>query len=228
MNTDNITINRPEALRYMGYFAKPDERLNRVMDECELQLNAVANPRCVWRLFDVCREGGLYLDGCGFSLVGKDISRHLSGCDKAAVIAVTLSAGVDRYLKTQTLSDGLYGLVADAMASVMTEQLAEQARVDVLRNMDGYNATWCYAAGYGDFPIEMLPKLLDCIDATRRIGLSCTATNMLTPQKSIVGIIGLSKKKVTGKLRGCGGCNMRENCAYRKSGAGTCGNGGVK
>lgn len=230
MNTDNITINRTEALRYMGHFGEPDERLNRVMDECEIQLKKAARPRFVWRLFDVCRSGELSLNGCGFSLVGEDISQHLSGCDKAAVIAVTLSADVDRYLKQQTLSDGLCGLVADAMANVMVELVAEQARVNVLRNMEEYNATWCYAAGYGDFPLEMLPKLLGCVDAPRKIGLSCTATNMLTPQKSIVGIIGLSKDKVTGKIRGCGGCNMRENCAYRKSGAGTCvnGNGGVK
>lgn len=214
----------------MGHFAEPDEGLCAIMDECEIGLKKSAQPRFVWRLFDVCRDEGLTLGGCGFQLVGEDIARHLSGCDKAAVTAVTLSAGVDRYLRQQTLLDGIHGLAADAMASVMVEQISEQARTDILNNVTGYNATWCYAAGYGDFPLDMLPKLLECVDASRKIGLSCTATDMLTPQKSIVGVIGLSKDKVTGKIRGCGGCNMRESCAYRKSGAGTCinGNGGAE
>lgn len=221
-------INRVEALRYMGHFAEPDERLLQVMDECEKGLLENAQPRYVWRVFDVLRERGLYLKGCGFPLVGEDISKHLAGCDKAAVLAVTLSAEVDRFLKKQSLCDGLKGLVSDAMASVLVEQVSEDARLAVLESMSGYSATWCYAAGYGDFPLDMLPKLVECADAARKIGVSCTASHMLTPQKSIVGVIGFSTEKVQGIVRGCGGCNMRENCAFRKSGAGTCRNGGAQ
>lgn len=218
-------IDRATALRYMGHFGEADERLVSVMDECEEGLLASARPRYVYRVFDVIRENGLLsLSECGFKLEGSDISQHLAGCGKAAVLAVTLSADADRFLRKQSLCDGLHGLAADAMASVLAEQISEQARRAVIDNMTGYNATWCYAAGYGDFPLSAVRELVQCVDAPRKIGLNCTASDMLTPQKSIVGIIGLSQNKVSGKVRGCAGCNMRENCAYRKSGAGTCRN----
>ncbi len=220
-----MKINREEALRYMGHRAAPDERLCAVMDECEAGLLENAAPRWVWRVFELVRENGeLSLSGCGFSLVGEDIARHVDGCEKAAVLAVTLSASADRFLKTQTLSDGLRGLVSDAMASVLVEQVSEQAQREILEGMSGYNATWCYAAGYGDFPLEILPKLVECVDAARKIGVSCTASNMLTPQKSIVGIVGLSTEKIRTGARGCANCNLRDKCEYRKSGAGSCQN----
>ncbi len=218
-----MKINREEALRYMGHRAAPDERLCAVMDECEAGLLENAAPRWVWRVFDLVRENGeLSLSGCGFSLVGEDIAQHVDGCDKAAVLAVTLSASADRFLKTQTLGDGLKGLVSDAMASVLVEQVSEQAQREILEGMSGYNATWCYAAGYGDFPLEILPKLVECVDAARKIGVSCTASNMLTPQKSIVGIVGLSTEKIRTGARGCANCGLRDKCEFRKSGAGSC------
>lgn len=218
-----MEINRAEALRYMGHHAEPDERLSAVMDECEAGLLACAAPRYVWRVFDVVRENGeLSLSGCDFPLVGEDIAKHIDGCDKAAVLAVTLSASVDRFLKMQTLADGIKGLASDAMASVFVEQVSEQAQREVLAGMSGYSATWCYAAGYGDFPIEILPRLVECVDATRKIGVSCTASNMLTPQKSIVGIVGLSTEGIRSKARGCANCNLREKCTFRKNGAGSC------
>ena len=218
-----MEINREEALRYMGQNGEPDERLSYVMDECEAGLLACAAPRYVWRVFDLVRENGkLVLAGCGFPLVGEDIAKHVEGCDKAAVLAVTLSAPVDRFLKMQTLTDGLYGLVSDAMASVLVEQASERAQREILVGMSGYSATWCYAAGYGDFPLEILPKLVECVDAARKIGVSCTASNMLTPQKSIVGIVGLSTEGTRAKARGCAECNLRETCSFRKSGAGSC------
>lgn len=222
-----MEINRAEALRYMGHHAEPDERLCVVMDECEVGLLACAAPRWVWRVFDLVRENGaLFLSGCDFLLVGEDIAGHVDGCDKAAVLAVTLSASVDRFLKMQTLGDGLRGLVSDAMASVLVEQVSGQAQREILAGMSGYNATWCYAAGYGDFPLEILPKLVECADAVRKIGVSCTASNMLTPQKSIVGIVGLSTEETRTKARGCANCNLRETCSFRKSGAGSCQNRG--
>ncbi len=215
-----MTINRKEALRYMGQKTAPDETLRAVMDECERGLLENSSPHYVWRVFDVIRENGsLRLSDCDFPLVGNDIAEHISDCEKAAVLAVTLTASADRVLKKLTLTDGLYGLVSDAMASVLVEQISDEAQREILRAMDGYFATWCFAAGYGDFPLDFLPKLLESVDAVRKIGVYCTAANMLTPQKSIVGIVGLSTEKIHRKSRGCANCNMREKCTFRNNGS---------
>lgn len=212
-------ISRAEALRYMGVHGEPDERLTALIDECETELLAAARPRFVWRIFDIVRsESEISLSGCDFSLVGSDIARHLEGCTKAAVTAATLSADADRLLKRLQLSDGAKAVAADALASVLAEQTSERARQAVSDEMTGYYATWCYAAGYGDFPLEQAAQLLTAVDASRKIGVTCTSSNMLTPQKSIVGIVGLSEIPLDSRRRSCEDCNMKESCRFRKDG----------
>lgn len=212
-------IDRALALRYMGWRGEPDERISALMDECETELLRAAKPRFVWRVFDISRsEGGIELSGCGFLLTGTDIARHLNGCSKAAVTAATLSADADRLLKRLQLEDSAKAVAADALASVLAEQTSDSAREAILSDMEGYSATWCYAAGYGDFPLEITPLLITAVDAARKIGVSCTGSNMITPQKSIVGIVGLSENKLNGGQRSCENCNMRESCKFRAAG----------
>lgn len=212
-------IDRALALRYMGVRGEPDERLSALVDECEEELLKAARPRFVWRVFDIERsEGEISLSGCGFSLLGSDIARHLENCPKAAVIAATLSADVDRLLKRLQLSDSAKAVAADALASVLAEQTSEQARQAVLSEMQGYYATWCYAAGYGDFPLEQAAQLLTAVDAYRKIGVSCTSSKMMTPQKSIVGVVGLSETPPDSPRKSCSDCNLKDTCRFRKDG----------
>lgn len=215
MTAEFKAINRADALRYMGFSGEPDEHFLSELEFCERELLAAARPQFTFRVFELSPEGELR--GCDFKLVGEDIARHLQGCEKAAVIAATLSGDVDRHLKKISLSDGLRGMISDALASALAEQTADFARLQVLESEKGLHATWVYAPGYGDFPLSAVPKLLECVDAARSIGLSCTGTFMLTPQKSIVGVAGLSEKTVSAKPS-CANCNMREECKFRRLG----------
>ncbi len=215
MTAEFKTINRADALRYMGFQGQPDEHFLSELELCERELLSAARPQFTFRVFELSRDG--QLSGCDFKLVGEDIKRHLQSCEKAAVIAATLSADADKHLKKMSLSDGLRGMISDALASALAEQTADYARLQVLESEKGYHATWVYAPGYGDFPLPTVPRLLECVDAARSIGLSCTGAFMLTPQKSIVGIAGLSEKNVAAKPS-CVNCNMRENCKFRRFG----------
>lgn len=218
---EDIKINRNDALRYMGFREAPDDRTSALIDRCEEQLLGAVKPKYVWRVFDIERSGDneLRLSGCGFALEGESIRDHLRDCTKAAVIAATLSADADRFLKKAALEDGLTGLICDALASAYAEQVSEQARAEVLERMEGYGATWCFAAGYGDFPLEAARFLAECVDAGRKIGVSCTGSGMFVPQKTIVGIVGLSDKALDKARRGCDSCSMKESCQFRKSGS---------
>ena len=216
-------INRENALRYMGFREAPDERTTELIDKCEERLLNAAEPRYVWRVFDIERgiDNGeaLRLSGCGFALTGESIRKHLDGCTKAAVIAATLSSGTDRFLKRAALEDAMTGLVCDALASAYAEQVSERACSEILGTMDGFSGTWVFAAGYGDFPLETARQLLDCVDAVRKIGVSLTGSGMLIPQKTIVGIMGLSDGKINNPRRNCDDCNLKDRCQFRKNGS---------
>ncbi len=212
-------INKAEALRYMGYKEEPDERILAMVNECEEELLKAARPQYVWRTFNVVRIGNsLSLYDCDFELEGEDIANHLKGCDKAAVICCTLSSDTDRFLKKLDVSDSMKALISDALANAMIEQVGEEARKDILANMTGYSTTFCYGAGYGDFPIETAPLLIASVDAVRKIGVCCTATNMLTPRKTIIGVVGLSRGELERKRKSCEDCNMRDRCRFKAYG----------
>ena len=219
MTSEITQINRAEALRYMGYTEEPDARISAVIDECEQELLKEARPQYVWRVFSIIRSGHeLFLSDCDFMLEGKDIAEHLRGCDKAAVLCSTLSSDTDRYLKKLDVSDSMKAVITDALANAMIEQVNENARQDILANMPGYSTTWCYGAGYGDFPIECAPLLIASVDAVRKIGVCCTATNMLTPRKTIIGVGGLFRGELEKKRRSCEDCNAKDTCKYRAYG----------
>lgn len=213
-----MRINRQDAYRYMGLKGAPEPSIAAEADRIEGLLLDSVKPSFVWRLFDL--EYGssedpssLRLSGCGFTLDGSDIASHLRGCEKAAVIAVTLGTAADKFLKKTAVPDGLSGLCADALASAYTEAALDGVRVEIIRET-GLFATFCFAPGYGDFPLGTAERLLACVDAQRRIGLTVTASGMLTPQKSIVGITGLSSREITGERRGCAYCSMRDCCNF--------------
>ncbi len=210
-------INRADAYRYMGLRGEPDIGIAAETDRCEKLLLEAAKPRYVWRVFELERGTELRLSGCEFTLEGNSIARHLDGCSKAAVLAATLSADADRFLKKAALSDGLSGLCADALASAYVEQVLEQAR-DEVASETGLWCTWCFAAGYGDFPLAAAGNLIACVDGGRRIGLSVTASGMLTPQKSIIAVAGLSDSELNAPRRSCGDCGMGDRCQFRKRG----------
>ena len=219
MNCEITSINKTEALRYMGYKDTPEQRILTMIDECEKELLLAARPQYVWRVFNVVRIGTtLSLSECDFELEGNDIAEHLKGCDKAAVICCTLSSDTDRFLKKLDVSDSMKALISDALANAMIEQVGEEARRDILTNMTGYSTTFCYGAGYGDFPIETAPLLIASVDAVRKIGVCSTATNMLTPRKTIIGVVGLSRGELDRKRKNCEDCNMKNNCRFREYG----------
>lgn len=211
------SIDIDNAYRYMGLRGEPDEGIAAETKRCERLLLEAVEPRYVWRVFELERGEGLRLSGCGFTLDGNSISRHLDGCSKAAVLAATLSANADRFLKKAALSDGLSGLVCDALASAYTEQVLELARGEVIRET-GLNCTWCFAAGYGDFPLDTVGKLISCVDGERRIGLGVTTSGMLTPQKSVVAVAGLSESELNAPRRSCLDCGMSGRCQFAKNG----------
>ncbi len=214
-------INRADALRYMGFrgLETVDERTSALVDECEKKLLEAAKPRFVSRVFDVFRDGErVFLGENGVELLGEDIKNHLKSCEKAAVVCSTLSADTDKFLKKQELSDALTGLISDALASAYAETVSEDALAELLGQMSGYNATWIFAAGYGDFPLKQVSDLLTLVDAGRKIGVTCLESGMLTPCKTIVGVAGLSEKPLSTAEKSCANCRMRGKCEFRKSG----------
>ena len=110
-------LDRAEALRYLGGAGKEvPPSVDVLLDRAAAELWRTAAPRAVVRRVSADKLGPL--------LAGRDIAAHLKGCDEGVLLAVTLGAGVDSALRRAMATDMAYGVVLDAAASTLVEQLA--------------------------------------------------------------------------------------------------------
>lgn len=222
MNNNEIVItniNKNEAARYLGYKdTMPDVNMTKLILQSEIDLLNVIEPRYCYKVFDTeVKEDCVILKGSELVLHGQSITEHLKDCEKAVVMCATLSDKVDKLLRKNEISNMVNALITDALANAAIEQVCDEAEKIFMKDFDGYNATWRFGVGYGDFPITTQKLLLETLDAGKRIGVCATESCILTPRKSVTCIVGLSKSEVS-SVKSCDNCNMRDKCNLRKAG----------
>lgn len=209
-------IDRATALRYMGAAGwQPDAASAALLDRAEAQLQQAATPRAVWRRLP---RIALPLENRG-----TDLARHLQGCDEVIVLAATLGSEVDRMLRRFELTDIALAATADAMASVLLEQVCDALEAELRAQLVPENRylTGRFAPGYGDCPLELNDEICLAADSVRGAGIAVTQQHLLAPRKSTTAMLGIADHPVTGALAGCATCHLRETCAFRKRGT-TC------
>ena len=210
------SIDRATALRYMGAAGwEPDAASAALLDRAEERLLQTATPRAVWRI--------LPRTAVSLENRGRDLARHLQSCDRILLMAATLGSEVDTLLRRMELTDIALAATADAMASVLLEQVCDALEEELRAQLraEGLYLIGRFAPGYGDCPLELNEEISLAVDSVRGCGLAVTAEHLLVPRKSTTALLGIADHPVTGAMAGCGTCHLRETCAFRKKGT-TC------
>lgn len=212
-------VDRKQAFRYMGHHGEPDAQMQKTADFCEQKLLAAALPRYTYKVAPISETpDGILCEGTSLLLTGEDIRRHLAGCHRVILLCATLSAGVDTAIRTASAQDVLAGMMLDAMASALTEQLCDEAEQEVLAQFPEEFPTWRFSPGYGDLPLETQGDFLAAVNAQKRLGVTLSAGGLCVPTKTVTAIIGLSREKLPKGMRGCAICNLSKTCPYRAKG----------
>ena len=114
---------------------------------------------------------------------------RLEGTD-VILICGTLGAEFDvwqRRLAVLSAADALLSqqIGLDAVEKVMDE-LEKRLRSEV--EVEGKRLKPRRSPGYGDLPLELSREIVNCLDATKKIGVSITDSNLLVPSKSVTAI----------------------------------------
>ena len=213
-------LDKNEALRYMGHRGEDiDEQLDKLITKCEKEVLRCVKPRFVYKVCDISREEkGILVKDTNLFLTGNSIKKHLDGCDKAVLMAVTISADADRLIRIAQIRDMAEAVAIDSLCSVAVEQACDRAELIIKEENPGYYQTFRFGIGYGDLPISMQEPFLKVLDASKKIGLNLNKSYMLAPVKSVTAVIGLTKEQVSTGNRGCATCNLNKTCAYRGMG----------
>ncbi|MGX8774628.1 MAG: vitamin B12 dependent-methionine synthase activation domain-containing protein [Bacillota bacterium] len=242
---EKLKLDRTSWLRLLGVSddhlkaAETDEKMRAALDRLQEQMDEAEG-----LLFETARPAFAYavVDRDRLAVSGESLARHLEGCGRIVVSAVTLGQGVDDLITGTQVEKIALGVVIDSGASVMTELAANMAQEkirDAVSEMTGdgvsdgvsgvYDGssggtakplfmTERFSPGYGDSPLEMQAQLLEILDAENQLGITLSKGFMMSPSKSITGIMGLADHPVTGRLATCAECVLRGKCALLKEG----------
>ncbi|MBD3241564.1 MAG: hypothetical protein GF331_13325 [Chitinivibrionales bacterium] len=142
----------------------------------------------------------------------------LSHCGSAFVIAATVGEEVEALLKHYQAQRRMsFSYLLDRAASVATEIFVgsfEQALAETLPAHLGI--TRRYSPGYCDWPIEQ-QRLLFGLLPHRPAGIRLLEGCLMTPRKSVSGIIGIgTRERVSYHGNACLSC-MNAKCLHRRS-----------
>lgn len=212
-------ISKAESARYMGVKGVPDKTTAEILDKYEPIVRERLRPAFVYRETAV-RFGadGVYLDGVNAVFTGNAIKKHLAGCERAVILAVTVSAEADKLIRQTSVIGMAEALAVDCLCSSAIEQVCDKAEQEIFTANPVKFRTWRFSPGYNDLPISLQKDLILALNAHRRIGLTVTENCLLIPSKSVTAIIGISDNPIEQGKKGCDVCNMRETCGVRQNG----------
>ena len=211
-----LNISIPEALRYLGIRGTqpPQELLDAVLGELPHVQSAL---RCsaVWERFPLNPDGASCTFG-NLTVHSTALSKNLQNCREVILLAATIGVDIDRLLARNARRAPAKAVIVDALASAAIEawcdrinaQLAEQLAAEKLFLRPRFSP------GYGDFPLSVQPQLLDCLQASKRIGLTLTDSLLMVPTKSVTAVIGISDTPSICRSS-CESCSRQADCPYR-------------
>lgn len=218
-------LNRDAWLRLLGVSeahlkrAETDDKMHAALERLQEQIEEAEG-----LLFEAARPAFAYavLAAEDLPVQGVSLAKHLEGCDRLVLSAVTLGHDVDELISATQSEKIALSVVIDCGASVMAELAAnlaeEQIRDELAADAVPVFMTERFSPGYGDSPLEMQTQVLDVLDAEQQLGITLSKGFMMSPSKSITGIMGLADHPVTGRLATCAECVLRDKCPLRKEG----------
>ena len=176
-----------EAARYLG-LKTVDAKTEKLIDEMEREADTLA-PSYVYACFSATEtEDGVSLDGTGVLLKGKLAKKHFSGCGKVIVVLATLGLKSEILLKRTFALSAAKAVVLDAVYTEKIESYLDKIE-EKLASEYG-KITGRISCGYGDLPISVQKDLFKLLEGGK-IGVGMNECFMLTPNKSVIALIGV-------------------------------------
>jgi len=126
---------------------------------------------------------------------GENMLRLLKKCDYATLIVCTIGETIVKKIEELTMSslaDAYYlERVAAWMADYMAEYIGTIIETEIRKN--GYEPTFRYAAGYGDWGLDAQSEIMRLTEAGK-IGVSITESFIMVPRFSVSAVIGWERK----------------------------------
>jgi hypothetical protein len=219
IKTDNIKLNLNQIQNYLGYNNTKaiDQETQEEIEKGIITIKKASQPKYVFKKynsFDIL-DGVLKLEDY-FPIESNNLVDHLVKAKSIVVLALTLGMRVEQIIKKEMLINPSKGLILDAIASEFVEKCANEACKEIVVEEKLFRNTR-FSPGYGDLSLQTQEKIIEVLDAQRKIGLYSNKSFLLLPSKSITAFFGLFDTKKSLR-KSCKNCQFLGNCRYRDEG----------
>jgi hypothetical protein len=149
------------------------------------------NFKQVHNIFDISViDENVFFENTNLTVESKSLSKYLTNCSKAIIIAATLGIEADQTiekLQNEALSKAVE---YDRQCLDILEDNLDDAVVKIELKI-GQKLKSRYSPGFGDFSLEYQNTILDILNAKTTLGITLTKDNYMIPSKSITAIIGV-------------------------------------
>ena len=205
----NISKIKEQALKYLGYQGQSiDIQTEKLINECLDEINHIAHFKVVYQRYPL-NHHPLRLHH--ISLEYDDLITLFQDCHEVIVIGCTLGVAFERTMKKLYLINMTKATIMDAIGSSYLEACCDEYEKTIIKE----KRTFRFCPGYGHVPLSLNRELAQLLDCSKHIGLTIQNNDLLLPQKSMIGIIGLGQDKTK---KSCQHCKQIEHCQFRKRG----------
>lgn len=219
-----LQIDKKEVLRYLQYKNQNlSNNINEEIDNCINRTKEIINPRYVFRTYfiekqDINNKKIVYLKDSNIKFESEDIYKLFDKCDECILISATLGLEIEKEIRKLTYTNLSKGLIIDACATTAIEEVCDILQDNIERELlkENKHITMRYSPGYGDLSIEKNVDIINILNSQKEIGLTVTYSGIMIPRKSVVALIGVSKKGIKREKKSCDNCSNKHNCKYKK------------
>jgi hypothetical protein len=218
-----IDLDKKRVCHSLGYSNghKPKSSIKSLIDEEMEEAYGLIHPSCFYQLMDIkrIRRPKLTLvNGINMTLTSEVLSWALYPCRQAVVFVASIGPALEKRV-AQLMKEEQSGkaIILDAIGSEATEKTVcyLQDKVRRVAKIDDAETTLRYSPGYCDWDITQQKLLFGALNSAP-IKVSLSDECLMTPRKSISGIIGLGwGEKSRLKLPPCRFCT-RQDCKNRR------------
>ncbi|MDR1779805.1 MAG: hypothetical protein LBR50_03620 [Tannerella sp.] len=213
---DALNITNDVIYKDMGYGNSiPDEEVSTLVSALLQEIPEHTAPRFTFKLFEgETGDDAVYLDNGVVLQVNSILASLLKNAEIFAIFAATAGTPFQQYQdRLKQEGDLLKTYVADAIGNCIAEGTGDCMETHLIAQTSDYKHTKRFSPGYCGWHLTGQRELFGLLGGSP-CGISLSDVCLMTPIKSISGIIGIGRD-VTEGIYGCRYCELK-TCYKRK------------
>jgi len=214
---DDFVLTKEQILTVLGYNMDdvPDSVIKAIEDGLKLAYR-ISDIKCGFKIFSQSEikisRTKLVVGKLDFD-IKNIISLHLRKAESVALFAATIGPDFDNYIKSSEENDILDSFIVNTIGSELVEMLGDWIERRLKEVVGNKNISNRLSPGYCGWNVSEQKKLFGLL-GEKCCGIQLNESSLMTPIKSISGIIGFGEKLIRQDYQ-CKICEL-DHCYKRK------------